>query len=360
MLLNSYSGKKILVTGHTGFKGSWLVSWLQVLGAEVIGLALKPGTSPSHFAVLNLGIKSYYIDIRDEEEVAKTIKEVQPDMAFHLTAQPLVLDSYQLPLDTFAINVMGTANLLNACRAVEGLKAVVVVSSDKCYENREWFWGYRETDPMGGHDPYSASKGCTELVVSCFRNSYFNLKSFGQEHQTLLASARAGNVIGGGDWAKDRLIPDMMKAVAANEEVLIRNPQAVRPWQHVLECLYGYLLLGEKLLRGEKQFAEAWNFGPNHAAAVPVIKVLEEIKNVWPKMRYKTGLPDKLLHEAKLLRLDSSKAHSLLGWKPVWDLSTTISKTVEWYKGFYQDQKILTYKDIESYTNDLIKAKEKQ
>jgi CDP-glucose 4,6-dehydratase len=353
MFTNIYHGKKVLVTGHTGFKGSWLVAWLQLLGAEVVGLALKPNTEPAHFNLLNLDMQSHFIDIRDEAKVAAIIKNVQPDILFHLAAQPLVRDSYELPLDTFAINVMGTANVLNACRMSEKLKGILVVSSDKCYENREWVWGYRENDPMGGHDPYSASKGCTELVTACFRNSYFNLEKFGQDHQVLLASARAGNVIGGGDWAKDRLIPDMMRSIATNEKVLIRNPQATRPWQHVLECLSGYLLLGEKLLKGEKQFAEGWNFAPNQASTTPVIKIVEQIKKLWPKLDYEINISTKPLHEAHLLKLDSSKANALLGWNNIWDLDTTVSKTIEWYRNFYQDQKLLTHADIEEYINDL-------
>jgi len=347
---NIYHGKKILVTGHTGFKGSWLVAWLQMLGANVSGISLAPNTDPAHFTILNLDMDSHLLDIRDYEQLLKTIRITKPELIFHLAAQPLVRDSYNIPLETFATNVLGTANVLNACRYADHLKALVVVTSDKCYENKEWAWGYRENDPMGGYDPYSASKGCAELVVNSFRNSYFNLEQFGKKHQILLASARAGNVIGGGDWAKDRLIPDIIKSTVANETVMIRNPQATRPWQHVLECLSGYLSIGEKLLQGEKRFAEAWNFAPAAEGEATVLNIVTKMQKHWPKLSFKIEQQANQPHEAHLLKLDSSKARALLHWKNVWSLEKTIEVTTTWYRNFYEQKNIATCDDIKEYT----------
>jgi len=352
MFNNIYQGKKVLLTGHTGFKGSWLAVWLQKLGAKVVGIALPPITLPSHFAVLKLDLESYLVDIRNYDELLKIIKKEQPEIIFHLAAQPLVRDSYVMPLGTLATNVMGTANLLNACREIGSLQAVVVVTSDKCYENKEQDIGYRESDPMGGYDPYSASKGCAELVTASFRNSYFNLNEFGKKHQVLLASARAGNVIGGGDWSRDRLIPDIMRAVSSGEKVLIRNPQATRPWQHVLECLSGYLCLGEKLLERDKKFAEAWNFAPNDNGITTVGEIVEKIKNYWPKMQYEIARNSNQPHEANLLKLDATKANSLLHWREVWDLEKTLAMTTNWYREFYEKSMVFTHDDIQNYVID--------
>lgn len=352
MIFNSYKDKTVLVTGHTGFKGSWLVMWLQQLGAHVTGIALAPDTMPSHYELLSPNIESHIVDIRDHEKLSAVVKHVQPEIIFHLAAQPLVRDSYAEPIYTFETNVIGTANLLNICRELPSLRAVVVVTSDKCYENKEWHFGYREIDPMGGHDPYSASKGCAELVTACFRNSYFNLNKFGKEHQVLVASARAGNVIGGGDWAKDRLIPDIARAVAANEKVQIRNPNATRPWQHVLECLSGYLCLGEKLLQGEPQFAEAWNFAPIMTSETKVLDVVHAMQAVWPKLQYELKVDLKQPHEANLLKLDCSKAFALLQWKNIWDTQKTIELTTNWYRSFYEEHKILTSEQILMYERD--------
>ncbi|MCL5261182.1 MAG: CDP-glucose 4,6-dehydratase [Gammaproteobacteria bacterium] len=352
MFNNYYKNKKVLVTGHTGFKGSWLVTWLEMLGAKVIGVALEPNTQPAHFQELKLGIQSEIVDIRDQTKIAKIIHKFKPEIIFHLAAQPLVRDSYTNPCYTFETNVIGTANLLFACRNLEYLKAVVVVTSDKCYDNKEWVWGYRETDPMGGFDPYSASKGCAELVTASFRNSYFNLDAFGKTHQTLIASARAGNVIGGGDWAKDRLIPDIMRAISANETVVIRNPNATRPWQHVLECLSGYLCLGEKLLEGQKEFASAWNFAPQSDGQIPVLQIVKQIQTLWPKMCYEIKSDPNNLHEAHLLKLDSSKANSILKWKSVWSFVDTIEITTNWYRQFYDEKRVATTDDINRYVAD--------
>jgi len=352
MFSNVYRNKKVLLTGHTGFKGSWLAMWLQELGAEVVGIALPPNTDPSHFDLLKLDFKSHFIDIRNYDEVLKAIKKAQPEIVFHLAAQPLVRDSYAMPLETLDTNVMGTANVLNACRDIGTLKAVVVVTSDKCYKNKEWVWGYRENDAMGGYDPYSASKGCAELVTACFRNSYFNLSDFGSKHQVLLASARAGNVIGGGDWSKDRLIPDIMRAIASQKVVPIRNPDATRPWQHVLECLSGYLCLGEKLLQGDKKFAEAWNFAPSGNEMITVGEIVRKMQSCWAKIQYEIISDSKQPHEANLLKLDASKANAWLRWREVWNLEKTLDVVTNWYRGFYEGNDILTAGDIEKYIQD--------
>ncbi len=348
MLADCYRGKKVFVTGHTGFKGSWLAAWLQILGAEVIGLSLKPDTDPSHFELLNLDLESHFIDIRDYDNLSKVLKKTKPEIIFHLAAQPLVRDSYTNPLYTLETNIIGTANVLNACREVDNLHGILVITSDKCYENREWAWGYRESDPMGGYDPYSASKGCAELVVSSFRNSFFNLDQFGKQHQTLIASARAGNVIGGGDWSQDRLIPDIAKAAEKNTTVKIRNPNATRPWQHVLECLSGYLLLGEKLLCGDRHFASAWNFAPTDEGAATVLNVITKMQKLWPKIKFEIDSSVQP-HEANLLKLDCSRANTILKWKNIWGLYKTIEMTAEWYREFYENNKIITQNHIERY-----------
>lgn len=349
MFAGIYKDRRVLVTGHTGFKGSWLAAWLQLLGAKVFGIALEPDTTPSHYDLLKLDLPSYYVDIRDAAKITPIIHAIKPEIVLHLAAQPLVRESYLNPLGTFATNVLGTANVLNACRNLEDLRAIVVVTSDKCYENKEWERAYCEADPMGGHDPYSASKGCAELVTASMRKSFFNANCYGKTHQTLVASARAGNVIGGGDWAKDRLIPDVIRAVAAGGIVSIRNPEATRPWQHVLESLSGYLLLGAKLLQGEKQFAEAWNFASPRDDQAQVIAVLSRMQNVWPKIQFALRKQENQPHETHLLHLDSTKANKLLQWQSVWNLDTTIVNTIKWYQSFYASKKLLTLQDINSY-----------
>ena len=328
-----WKGKRVLITGHTGFKGSWLSLWLQSMGAKVVGYALSPSTQPSLFEVAKIGegMTSIIGDIRDLEHLHAVFLEHRPEIVFHMAAQPLVRYSYIEPVETYSTNVMGTVNLLEAVRTSKTVKAVVNVTSDKCYENREWAWGYRENEPMGGYDPYSNSKGCAELVTSAYRNSYFHPEKY-NEHGVALASGRAGNVIGGGDWAEDRLIPDMIRAIMQGKSVSIRNPLSTRPWQHVLEPLSGYLLLAQKLYDEGPNFAEAWNFGPNDDDAKPVQWILDALTNNWGEgARWKLDNGDHP-HEAHYLKLDCSKAKSRLHWQPKWSLSIAIDQICTWHK----------------------------
>jgi CDP-glucose 4,6-dehydratase len=349
MFSGIYQGKKVLLTGHTGFKGSWLAYWLQRLGAEVCGYALPAPTDPSHWNLLKLDMRSELADIRDSQSLEKTVQQFQPEMVFHLAAQPLVRASYRDPVETYSTNFMGTLNVFEACRKTESVRAIINVTSDKCYENREWARGYCEDDAMGGHDPYSSSKGCSELLTASYRNSYFNNAAFGVKHQTLLASCRAGNVIGGGDWAEDRLIPDMMRAVAAGTPVEIRNPAATRPWQHVLEPLGGYLLVGRRLLEGKAEYATGWNFGPAEEADLSVREVVESIKRHWSRIEYRLAQAVDAPHEANLLKLDCTKARKQLNWHPVWDSEKTFEKTVGWYREFYESGVLATEADLTEY-----------
>ncbi|WP_315831407.1 CDP-glucose 4,6-dehydratase [Bradyrhizobium prioriisuperbiae] len=337
-----YKGRRVLVTGHSGFKGSWLVLWLQQLGAEVTGLSLVPNTQPNHWTLLGTNIDSVFLDIRDPQRVMAAIGEAKPEIIFHLAAQPLVRRSYREPTETWHTNVVGTANLLNACRFTECLKAVVVVTTDKCYANIEADYAYQESDRLGGYDPYSASKAGAELVVDSFRQSFFS------ERGPLIASARAGNVIGGGDWSEDRLIPDLSRAMENDGVLEIRSPRSTRPWQHVLECLSGYLLLGSRLLSGQRQFAEAWNFGPGRDGNRTVEEVLTTLRLSWPKLSWEVRAGDHP-HEAKLLQLDCSKANSVLEWWPVWTFETAVEKTAEWYCAWSEDRTVLSVKQLEDY-----------
>ena len=327
MLVKSatWQGRRVLVTGHTGFKGGWLALWLHQLGAEVTGFAL-PATSPSLFEQARLAELVTHIegDIRDAAAFEAAIADARPELIFHLAAQPLVRASYADPVATYATNVMGTVHLLDACRRIESVRAIVCVTSDKCYENREWVWPYRESDPMGGHDPYSSSKGAAELAIASFRRSYF-------ANGPLVASVRAGNVIGGGDWAEDRLVPDIVRAMLAGQRPQIRNPQAIRPWQHVLDALSGYLLIGQRLLDGEDAVASAWNFGPTEDDARPVAWVADQLLDAWGAEGWDS--PDLAQpHEANLLKLDCSKARSLLGWAPRLPLERALGLVADWHK----------------------------
>ena len=344
-----YKDKVCLITGHTGFKGSWLVFWLHKMGAKVIGYALEPHTSPSHFDLLENNYISIIGDINDAKLLNETFAKHQPDIVFHMAALALVRDSYDSPINTFQTNVIGTINVFEAARQTENVKAIVNITSDKCYENKEWIWGYRENDPMGGHDPYSASKGCSELVTASYQRSFFNTGG------KLLASARAGNVIGGGDWAKDRLIPDIMRATSEHEEVFIRSPFATRPWQHVLEPLSGYLQLGWHLFEGKSEFAEGWNFGPSLNSNISVKEVVEEVKNHWDDIAYKINTDSSSLHEANLLMLDCSKANKIMNWEAVWDKDKTFEKTIGWYKDFYKKKILNTEENLYDFVDSAIK-----
>lgn len=351
-----YNNKKVLITGHTGFKGSWLALWLTQMGAKVIGYSLGVPSEPNHIELLDLDIVSIIGDIRDAKKLNEVYDKYQPDIVFHLAAQSLVRYSYNNPVETFETNIMGTINVYEAARQTESVKAIVNITSDKAYKNKEWgHRGYRENDAMGGHDPYSASKGCAELVTSSYRNSFFNLDAYNKSHHILLASCRAGNAIGGGDWADDRLIPDIMRAVNNNEKVIIRSPNATRPWQHVLEPLSGYLLVGQKLLEGKKEFAEGWNFGPGDKGSIAVKEVVEYIKQYWNKIDYTINEDNNNPYETNLLKLDCSKAHLKLGWSAKWDSQTTFEKTVTWYKEFYENKNIISLQQLIDYSKLNIK-----
>ncbi len=339
MLNDFYRNKVVLITGHTGFKGSWLSLWLQSCGAKVIGYALSPPTVPSLFVTASVadGMTSITGDVRDFSALLLTFQKYQPEIVIHMAAQALVRYSYDNPIETYGTNVMGTVNMLEAARLTSSVRAIVNVTSDKCYENREWVWGYRENEPMGGYDPYSSSKGCAELVTAGYRNSYFS-QDTSAKHRVLLASARAGNVVGGGDWAEDRLIPDIMRAMLAGKSVSIRNPNTTRPWQHVLEPLSGYLMLAQKLCEEDgAAYSEPWNFGPNDEEAKPVSWIVDRLTQMWGEgasWTLDTNVDHP--HEAHHLKLDCSKARAKLGFTPRTDLKTALNWTVEWYKQYNQ------------------------
>ncbi len=328
-----WNGKRVLLTGHTGFKGSWLSLWLQSFGAQVTGYALAPPTEPSLFEIakIGLGMTSVIGDIRDLTKLQAVFAECCPEIVIHMAAQPLVRYSYQNPVDTYATNVMGTVHLLEAVRNTPGVKAVVNITTDKCYENREWVWGYRESEPMGGYDPYSNSKGCAELVSAAYRSSFFNTNNYAQ-HGVAMATARAGNVIGGGDWAQDRLIPDILSAFEQGRKVNIRNPHAIRPWQHVMEPLRGYLTLAERLFEHGHSFAEGWNFGPKDEDAKPVGWIVEEMAALWGQNAQWHIEHGEHPHEAHHLKLDISKARSRLNWDPSLRLNDALALIIDWSK----------------------------
>ena len=342
-----WRNKRVLLTGHTGFKGAWMSLWLHAMGAKVQGFALAPPTSPSLFVEAKVGdlIQSSLGDIRDFAAVAKVVKDFKPEVVFHMAAQPLVRSSYDEPLETYATNVMGTAHLLESIRSIDTVRAVVNVTTDKCYENREWVWGYREDEAMGGYDPYSSSKACSELVTAAYRQSFLDKAGIA------VATARAGNVIGGGDWAKDRLVPDILQAFQNKQPVSIRNPNSIRPWQHVLEPLSGYLLLAEKLFAEPASFSQAWNFGPKDDDAKPVGWIVETMASKWGKEASWSFDEGDHPHEAHYLKLDISKARQSLGWSPRWSLDQALDHTVEWHMGWLQgnDVRAQCIKQIEDY-----------
>ena len=327
-----WEGKRVLLTGHTGFKGSWLSLWLQAMGSEIRGIALPPPTEPSLFECADVasGLDHQICDIRDYDRLQTLFSDFAPEIVIHMAAQPLVRLSYQQPMETYATNVMGTVHVLEAARRAGTVKAIVNVTTDKCYENREWAWGYRENEPMGGFDPYSNSKGCAELVSSAYRQSFLRAEGIA------LATARAGNVIGGGDWAADRLVPDILRALEQNQSVLIRNPHAIRPWQHVLEPLSGYLLLAQQLYEHGQAYAEGWNFGPRDEDAKPVQWIVEELCKSWGNGASWTLQPGTHPHEANYLKLDISKARQHLDWAPRWTLATALSRIVDWHQAWRQ------------------------
>jgi len=355
-----WKGRRVFLTGHTGFKGSWLSAWLLELGAQVFGYSLDAPSNPNIFSAAKLceELESMHADVRDFEKLQGAINRFKPEIVLHLAAQALVRPSYKDPLETFSTNVMGTAAVLEACRHSKDVRAVVIVTSDKCYDNREWLWGYRENDPMGGHDPYSASKGCAELVRESFMCSYFAPEKI-SEHGKAVASARAGNVIGGGDWAEDRLIPDLVRGYVAGSSTVIRNPKASRPWQHVLDPLCGYLMLAERLYRADPKACGAWNFGP-------AVQSVASVGTVATKFVKYLGSPaawhfdsKNEPHEAFSLKLDCSKAISQLAWQPLWGLDQTLQRTARWYQNYYLDRSAESvraelFKDIRDYSSTQI------
>jgi len=346
--------RKVFVTGHTGFKGTWLCLWLKILGARVVGYSLDVPTRPSLFDLTKPAVRTIWGDVRNFKKLKKSIVKEKPDIVFHLAAQPLVHASYVDPITTFETNVIGTANLLEALRG-SLVKAAVIITTDKVYDNKEKGSAFKETDPLGGHDPYSASKGAAEIVIASYRNSFFNDHDYGKKHSTLISTVRAGNVIGGGDFAQDRLIPDLLRAILAKKDLKVRHPHAVRPWQHVLESLSGYLLLAEKLYAGKKKYSGAWNFGPEGPDVKPVEWVVKKLCAQWGPGASYSVVKGERSHEAKYLRLDITKVKKNLSWRPRWKLEKALDMTIEWTK-VYQNKKDVSAvcaKQIKEYAKDL-------
>jgi CDP-glucose 4,6-dehydratase len=347
MFNNIYKNKKVFITGHSGFCGTWLTTWLLKLGADVCGYSLDPNTNPNHFSLLNMqeksNLKNWICDIRSLESLKHCIGSYEPDIVFHLAAEPLVKQSYLTPMKTFEVNTIGTLNLLEACRDVKSIKAILIITTDKVYENLEQGEKFKETDRLGAHDPYSTSKSCAELITESYKKSFYDTN-------TLISTVRAGNIIGGGDWAQDRLIPDLIKATINNKEVEIRNPNSTRPWQHILDAISGYLLLGEKLLNNEKTYEGAWNFAPVNEEAISVKKVINYAKQAWIKIqRPIVASIETTQHEATSLQLDSTKAWFLLSWTNKFATQQAVEWTIEWYKEFYENNKIITMEQLEKY-----------
>lgn len=357
--MDIYKNKKVFLTGHTGFKGSWLNLWLKYLGAEIFGYSLPPNTNPNHFDLLggNKEFNGIFADIRDQRKLQEELLAFNPDIIFHLAAQPLVRESYKDPIGTFESNAMGTLNVLQSARKATNLKAIVVITTDKVYENKEWIWGYRENDALGGYDPYSASKACSEIIVDSIRKSFFNPNDFGKKHNCLIATARAGNVIGGGDFSDDRLIPDLIRGITQKHTTKIRNPQSTRPWQSVLEPLRGYLMLGEELLLGKSEFANSFNFGPIIDGNLKVSEMLRIAKNSWDLIDYEIQIDTDNPHEANLLMLDTTKAYHLLQWKPILNTTESIKETISWYKDFIENNHISSKNQLESYIANISECK---
>jgi CDP-glucose 4,6-dehydratase len=356
---NFWQGKKVFIAGHTGFKGSWLCLWLHSMGAKVTGYALAPPTDPSLFELckVNKLVTSIIADIRNGDPLQKAMASANPEIIIHMAAQPLVRESFKNPVETYSINVMGTVNVLEAARKCNGIKAVVNVTTDKCYENREWVWGYRENEHLGGYDPYSSSKACSELVTAAYRSSFFNPKDYGT-HGVSLATARAGNVIGGGDWAVDRLIPDCVRALLKGEKIVIRNPNAIRPWQHVLEPLSGYLTLAQRLYEYGPRYAEAWNFGPDDSDAKSVEYIVQRICSKWGNNASYEIDKGEHPHEAHYLKLDCSKAKAEFGWKPKWSLEKALDSIIEWTVAYHdgKDLRKVCLDQIEKYHNRIVEV----
>lgn len=351
---NFYKGKKILITGHTGFKGSWLAIWLHHLGAEVIGIGLEPYSEKDNFVLSQIG-KCIKADIREDicniDKVKEIFNTYQPEIVFHLAAQPLVRLSYEKPVETYQVNVMGSINIMEAIRVTPSVKVCVMITTDKCYENKEQLWGYRENEPMGGYDPYSSSKGAAEIAISSWRRSFFNPDKY-ETHKKSLASVRAGNVIGGGDWAMDRIIPDCIRSLENNEAIGVRSPKAVRPWQHVLEPLRGYMLLAQKMWNEPTKYCEGWNFGPTIDSIIPVWDVAQMVVKCYGKGELRDLSDANALHEANLLMLDISKAYFRLGWKPKMNIEQCVALTVDWYKRYKSENVLnLCIEQIEKYSS---------